>query len=277
MALLKKYNEEDFRNKVRSSNHAIHEKYDSLPSDEYYDNITGNVKTFSTPEQNINTRIGVAQAGNVEINGEGLIDYSISNGTQDRRNLFPITEKSNDGGLLNITPDLIKFQIEVINSTNPNIGDILAFRAYLDSLSDDYTGGYNSYKYNGRAEKFYTYNEFDRNISFNFKIAAQTLQEMKPIYQKLNYLVAQTAPEYSTNGRMRGKFSRLTIGDWISNVPGFFESVGLSWNKNYPWEIDLNNDTDQVPHVLDVSCKFKPIHDFAPQNSKDTPFILPNS
>jgi len=237
------------------------------------------------PDKNIYQRLGIGDPGarpkdNSTLRfseANGTIDYSVpSIGGQDAKNLFPITEKNNDSSLLDIPQDLIKFHIEVINSTNPDVGDILAFRAYLDSLSDDYTGGYNSYKYNGRAEKFYTYNEFDRNISFNFKIAAQTLQEMKPLYQKLNYLVAQTAPEYSANGRMRGKFSRLTIGDWISNVPGFFESVGLSWNKNYPWEISLYNENDQHPHVLEVSCKFKPIHDFAPQNSKDTPFILPS-
>jgi hypothetical protein len=32
----------------------------------------------------------------------------------------------------------------------------------------------------------------------------------------------------------------------------------------------------QLPHVLDVSLKFKPVHDFLPQKSiEDAPFILP--
>ena len=276
MALLKKYNEEDFKNKVRSSNHAIHEKYDSLEDSrkESYDSIiANNVKTFSTPEQHINTRGVYNPSRNIKIDGEGLIDYSIPNkGSQDLKNMFPITDNSSE---IDIPEDLIKFQIEVINSTNPSAGEILAFRAFLDDLSDDYTGGYNSYKYNGRAEKFYTYNEFNRSISFSFKIAAQSRDEMVPLYTKLNYLVAQTAPEYSSNGRMRGKFSRLTIGDWINGIPGFFESVSLKWNKSYPWEINLKGDTKQLPHVMDVSCKFTPIHDFAPSNDKDTPFILP--
>jgi hypothetical protein len=279
MALLKKYNEEDFKNKVRSSNHAIHDTYavnlENSPKKSYDNVIESNVKTFSTPEQHINARGIYNPSRNIKIDGEGLIDYSIPNiGSQDLKNMFPITDNSPE---IKIPEDLIKFQIEVINSTNPSAGEILAFRAFLEDLSDDYTGGYNSYKYNGRAEKFYTYNEFSRSISFNFKIAAQSRDEMAPLYTKLNYLVAQTAPEYSSNGRMRGKFSRLTIGDWINGIPGFFESVSLKWNKSYPWEINLKEDTKQLPHVMDVSCKFTPIHDFAPSNDKNTPFILPYS
>ena len=217
------------------------------------------------------TKVGLVQAEN------GRVDYTaVFEGAQDPKNMFEITDNSTE---IDIPEDLIKFQIEVINSTNPSKGEILAFRAFLDDLSDDYTGGYNSYKYNGRAEKFYTYNEFNRSISFSFKIAAQSRKEMDPLYTKLNYLVAQTAPEYSSNGRMRGKFSRLTIGDWINGIPGFFESVSLKWNKSYPWEISAGgeNDIKQLPHVMDVSCKFTPIHDFAPSNDKTTPFILPYS
>ena len=78
---------------------------------------------------------------------------------------------------------------------------------------------------------------------------------------------------------MRGVFSRLTIGDWISEIPGFFTSVGLSWATSYPWEIQqdpegLDSDVKQYPHVLDVSCAFQPIHNFAPSNSTTTPFII---
>ena len=121
---------------------------------------------------------------------------------------------------------------------------------------------------------------FDRSISFGFKIHTQTRHEQKPLWSKLNYLVAQTAPEYK-NRRMRGVFSRLTIGDWISEIPGFFTSVNLSWNTAYPWEIrhdDLGEDKDlnEYPHILDVSCAFQPVHNFAPSNSPTTPFLLPH-
>ena len=285
MGLINKYNEEDFKNKVRSSNHAVFEKYDSLQNKSDYTSVN-NLKLFSTGDQHIETRIGVPTAVPVDLIGDGNIDYTVTNiGAQDKINLLPILTPDDDGGLVSSDgfkyQDLIKFKISVVNPIDPDDVRVLLFRALLEDLGDDYTGGWNSYKYNGRAEKFYTYNEFDRKINFSFKIAAQSRQEITPLYQKLNYLVAQTAPEYSGNKkRMRGKFNRITIGEWINDIPGFFTNINLKWSKSYPWEINLEEGgVTQHPHVLDVSCQFQPIHDFAPENREfdlaAAPFILP--
>jgi len=80
---------------------------------------------------------------------------------------------------------------------------------------------------------------------------------------------------------MRGVYSRLTIGDWMNEVPGFFTGVTLGWTKAYPWEIrhdaeGADRDLNEYPHILDVQCEFQPIHDFAPSNGPHTPFIIPN-
>jgi hypothetical protein len=175
--------------------------------------------------------------------------------------------------------DYIKFRIAVVDTENPLNDNVILFRALLDNVSDNFSGDWNSYKYNGRAEKFYTYSGFDRTITFAFKIHTQTRWEQKPLWRKLNYLVAQTAPEYK-NRRMRGVFSRLTIGDWMNEIPGFFTSVNLSWSTAYPWEIrqdseGADRDLNEYPHILDVSCNFQPVHNFAPSNSPTTPFLLP--
>jgi hypothetical protein len=75
---------------------------------------------------------------------------------------------------------------------------------------------------------------------------------------------------------MRGRYVRLTIGDWCYEVPGFFPSIGLSWTSNYPWEMNPDNDNalSQHPLILDVNCTFKPIHDFTPESKIDKPFII---
>jgi hypothetical protein len=101
---------------------------------------------------------------------------------------------------------------------------------------------------------------------------------MKPIYQKLNYLVAQTAPNYSAKGRIRTPYVKLTMGDYLRKVPGLINSVNVNWNKDYPWEIKLDpkgldRDMKVLPHVLDVNVQFTPIHNFVPSNEVDTPFI----
>ena len=178
--------------------------------------------------------------------------------------------------------DLIRFRVEALDGDDPSASEVMVFRAFLDSYSDNYQGMWNNFKYNGRAENFYTYNGFDRKISFAFKIAAQSRHEMIPLYRKLNYLVSQTAPDYKGT-RMRGTFVRLTIGAMIDRTPGFFTSINLKWNKAYPWDISLShleNGEDKdgmqvMPHIMDVNCQFTPIHNFVPKKSiKDSPFIL---
>ena len=171
--------------------------------------------------------------------------------------------------------DFIKFKIALIDTENPLNDEVLIFRAFLEGLNDNFTGNWNPYKYNGRAENFYVYNGFDRSINFNFKVAPQSQIELKPLYRKLNYLVSSTAPEY-VNRRMRGRYVRLTIGDWCYEVPGFFSNIGLSWTNSYPWETNpLDEDyISQHPLILNVACNFKPIHDFTPESKIDKPFII---
>ena len=157
------------------------------------------------------------------------------------------------------------------------------FRAFLDSMNDNFKATHTTVNYNGRAEDFYLYKGFNRDISFSFKVAAQTRHEMMPLYRKLNYLASNTAPEYDERSqRIRTPFMRLTIGDYHKRLPGVLTSIGIKWNKNYPWEIKYDNgDKDahmlMLPHILDVSVSYKPIHNFTPSKSINSPFIIPGS
>jgi hypothetical protein len=177
---------------------------------------------------------------------------------------------------LNEYKDLIDFKIKILE---PGVNTFtLVFRSYLESFDDSYTGNWNGTRYIGRAEPLYNYTGFDRGIKFSFKVAAASELELLPLYEKLNYLAGSTAPSYS-NVFMRGVLTRVTIGDYLKDVPGFFTSVSLTWNLNYPWEINnglgLNLAAEgvapNVPHVLDVSVQFTPIHTFVPEFK--TPFI----
>lgn len=150
----------------------------------------------------------------------------------------------------------------------------LYFRALLDSLSDSYSASWTGVKYIGRAEEFHTYNGFGRTISFGFKAAAFSRQQLNPIYNKLNHLVGSTAPTYGSEGLfMRGTLLKLTIGDYLKEQNGFLTSVGLTWNTDYPWEIEGDL---KVPHMLDVSCEFTPIHTFNPEFGVDEKLFIGN-
>ena len=110
--------------------------------------------------------------------------------------------------------------------------------------------------------------------------------------QKLNYLTSNTMPDYNTDGRMRGPFMKLTIGDYFVSLPGFITSLNYTIKDDAPWDIALyKNSKDTVsssdstsdfaknerelPHMIDVSVTYTPIHDFLPKKgTKDVFYVL---
>ena len=88
-----------------------------------------------------------------------------------------------------------------------------------------------------------------------------------------NFLAEATNVDVSSVGRIRTPFIKLTVGDWCNRVPGILNSLGLSWNVNYPWEIKKTDNILMLPHVLDVSVQFTPIHNFMPEKSINAQFI----
>lgn len=166
------------------------------------------------------------------------------------------------------TDDLIKFVFECISNDDSNYSLALFFRAFLTAgITDNNSAQLSDFRYIGRGEKFYTYQGFDRSIGFSFRIAAGSKDELKPMYNRLNALISQVYPDYSSKNIMRAPLVRVTIGDYINRVPGFLESVNITVDNGNPWEINLDNDSSQLPQVIDVSVSFRPIMDILPRRS----------
>ena len=140
----------------------------------------------------------------------------------------------------------------------------MVFEANLSSYSDNFSGNWSSTNYVGRADNFYVYTGFDRQIDFSFKVFASRSEYLNNLYRKLNVLVGTTAPTYAGGNFMRGTLSSVSIGDYLVDQKGIFKSVKLSWKEDYMWE--LESSVLRVPLVLDVSVNFIPIHDFAPES-----------
>ena len=167
--------------------------------------------------------------------------------------------------------DLIKFRFHIITPDAPET--VLYFRAFLDSFDDSYSAQWSPIKYIGRAEDFQVYGGFNRKITLSFKIAAATRSEMKPLYEKMIWLASATAPTYADGGQfMRGTITKITVGDYVYELPGVLNSVRYAWNTDYPWEIAITepenlgmDDFEQeLPMVMDCSIDFTPIHEFTP-------------
>lgn len=221
---------------------------------------------YSDAKINKETRVGLGNQGKKKINITNYTD--IDEDRVDKLNAQPTSLEALDGA--EEVRDLISLNFEIIT---PEQSMFLYFRAYLDQFSDSYSADWGATKYIGRAEDFYTYNGFTRQVSIGFKVAASSRVELNPIYQKIATLASVTTPTYGgTESKfMRGTIARVTVGDYLYKVPGIIESVDFTWQTDYPWEINMqgpegNEDTmPVVPHLLDCSLSFKPIHNFIPQ------------
>jgi hypothetical protein len=256
---------------------------------------------------NRETRIGLGNPGSRTRDQRN--NFYIENTTgQDKINMSPIYRKSittpveQDSGDVR---DLIKFCIESIDNGHPDQTNRLHFRAFITSFSDNIGADWDSKKYMGRGENFYTYQGFTREVGFTFVVAAQAVQEMEKMYQKLNYLASTLHPDYGGQGFMKGTIHQLTIGEYFYRTPGIITSMNITVEDEYPWEIKMkqpevetedlvntvssailgqippkediaNNDRGQMelPQILKIQMSFKPIMNRLPQKGFQEPIIV---
>jgi hypothetical protein len=178
--------------------------------------------------------------------------------------------------------DTVPFYIQKINNDGSGNNTYIHFRAYISGLSDDYGADWKSTKYMGRGEEFFSYGGFSRDIGFSFQVPVMSRDEQSAVYSKLNYLASLMAPDYTQGGFMRGNLVKITIGDYITNLPGIIKGIGFDFPDEAGWDIARNDLGEReenayiMPKLINVkSIKFTPIHDFIPQTVSDN-FILPS-
>jgi len=241
-----------------------------------------NKKTIDGPSTSRIRMVSPGQRGNVIDYDAGKRDgANIKMGPVDQINALPIYQSSLGNPESELGNDLVKFRIAAINNQNPSKGDYIHFRAFIDSFSDTYGASWNPQNYMGRAEPFYKYGGFSRNINLSFTVAAQSKEEIMVMYRKLNYLVSNLSPDYTDSGYMAGPLVQLTMGGWCYELPGFISAITLDVPQESPWEIgipNLDRDSTSVggityrnPSVKEMPmiCKvtgfaFTPIEKFVP-------------
>ena len=233
---------------------------------------------------NIATRVGIGNPGARPANLRTNINDVFESG-KDVINMSDVQERTDAdgiGGTKSPFPrDLIKFAFETIINKDPSKTNATFFRAFLTGYNDNHNAEWAASRYTGRGENFYTYQGFDRVVNFNFKIAAQSKQEMRFLYRKLNYLLSTLYPDYNSAGFMRGNITKLTIGDLFVRTPGILESLQLNVDDQYAWEIAMDepeggdsSDMLETPQIMDVGVQFKPILNTLPKTGIDSPILL---
>jgi hypothetical protein len=149
--------------------------------------------------------------------------------------------------------DIIDFSFTLINNggiddgtTNRNT--FINFRAYIDDFSDGYTGEWDAYRYMGRAENFYRYKGFTREMTISFTVPVLSRADMITIYQKLNALTWLTMPDYSDAGLMRGNLAYFTMGDYLRKSIIVVKSLNYTPIMEMGFDINrkINGDTIQL-------------------------------
>ena len=165
-----------------------------------------------------------------------------------------VYEKNLEG--LTGTEDLVEFYFTSLKIGAGGINkpaEAIVFRATFDSIQDTHSPKWNSVKYMGRGDPLYTYDGYERSISFGFTVHIGSRDEMKASWRKLNYLASWTAPDYTTAGLIRGPVIRLNIGHLYRKMPGFISSLSYTFdNVGGTWETaKLPEDKSQTVRTAD--------------------------
>jgi len=138
--------------------------------------------------------------------------------------------------------DLIKFYFhDLVNDK------YIPFRATVTGLNENLNADWTAIEYIGRADKLQSYKGFSRTLSFKFNVVANSIKELLPMWQRINYLVGLTKPANYTSGNQNSpsniysKFIipplvKFTIGDIYKNQPGVIKSIGMNIPDNCVWE-----------------------------------------
>jgi hypothetical protein len=175
----------------------------------------------------------------------------------------------------------------------------IPFRATLGSIQDNNTADWEDIKYMGRADKLFVYKGFSRDVSFNFRVYANSINELIPNWERVNYLVGLTRPskytaraiattgpnaglETDSTGRESGfiypPMIEFRIGDLYVDQPAILRSAGVTVPDDAHWEtLRANNYTynygasdekvitrtnaksRQLPTIIDVSIQLSVI------------------
>jgi hypothetical protein len=229
-------------------------------------------------KKNLSTQYGDLNSSSPK----NLISYTSGSGLFDA-----VIAESNidDFAVASQGEDLVEFKIAILNYDSalrngaPSEYKFLHFKSFLDNITDAYNASWDSFKYLGRGENFYTYQGFTRTINLGFTVPSFTRGAMQQNYKNLGQLASAVTPNYNPQGGyMRGPLIRLTIGDYIRDQWGFIESFQYEVNgADSTWEINIDDEGNKIPttdsrwvgelphHIKVSGFQFIPIQNFVPQ------------
>lgn len=140
------------------------------------------------------------------------------------------------------------------------------FRPFIKSLNETFSPEWNQGTFFGRSDPVATYVATARVISLAFMMAAFGPEDLKVIYNKLNWLASMVYPEYDKDLLyLSGPVVRMRVGDVINAVgpegarglPGIIQNLEFDYNDS-PWELKSGL---KVPMQVNISLSLLVLHD----------------
>jgi len=283
-------------NEIKDKNDVSYPAYENIPNEGDVNNtFSGKMADTTTREKRkfpVASKYSDIKTGKTSTNSEDNYNASnvisikgSSNSSKKGQDIDPIK------GLGNDSTDIIFFYFyDLINEV------FIPFRATLGSITDQNSPDWDSIKYMGRADQLFIYKGFSRDVSFNFKVYANSIKELIPMWERVNYLVGLTRPSKYTNraiataGPDAGFFEtdstglesgfiyppmiEFRIGDLYVDQPAVLSSVGVTIPDDAHWEmlradeyqynyggrdkiIKTAAKSRQLPNIIDVSVQLR--------------------
>lgn len=152
--------------------------------------------------------------------------------------------------------------------------EIISFHAFLASLSDDYTAGYESIDAYGRVEPVRIYKNTVRSIGISFHIAATSSTDLEDMWMKINKLVTLVYPQYTAGKKLKSDdgyqftqpFSqligaspliRLRLGDLLKSNYSKFNLARLFGLGNDDFSLGKEKSNAMQVSIEDLVRQFK--------------------
>ena len=157
---------------------------------------------------------------------------------KDKQNPFKLERGTAEKLEKDLSSEYVPFYIRDMRTN-----EVIGFHAFLKTLTDNYTPGYDSQEFYGRGEPIHLYKgSTNREIAVTFMMAAMSEDDFKVMWMKINKLITLVYPQY-TQGRqieLDGNKMIQPFSQIIGSSPMVRLRIGDVIQSNYS-DVSLRN------------------------------------
>jgi len=145
--------------------------------------------------------------------GSTMYDKTYVKGIRNSNAIPPIAAK--------LLEDRLGAEYMPFNFRDLRTNEIVAFHAFLETLTDGYTANFTETKGFGRADPIQNYSNTNRSIGLSFWVVATSKEDFDEMWFKINKLTTLVYPQYTRGRSVSQKDESASIGSIIGQTVNF--------------------------------------------------------